>query len=441
MGLIDEKQDVFTQIGALTSIAGDVELPDPTNSLSSINNTKEIVPFLLDMLTVLVGSQALQTTLGEVMTTYIRSVEPTLKTALKTQFSDFNTNQSLPASFTGTGFNFSMKKLDSFEKLRIDPASQTGSLLYNNNVNDFDQKLYSALNAPGTDITFNNITFNYDDVLDTVNIKAANPTQTIGEFTEEYIDGLTIIDEKSFVSNFINLLFGTITTNENKSLSTIINEQKLNVTIQKIVDEEEDITITDDELSDIEQTAEDKKNGIEYYDVGCGLIENKVTLENLTGLITGTTGNTDPRTVGLAYLNTLTEGFEDSSDENTIASDTATENQNAIRDGFFKRIINAIVNMLVNAITSPPQIRALIGMFSGFKNNGIPQLNNPIDDIQNNKNLIDCLSKSARNTINEFLFDLVKKELIKLIVPISKIILKEKINQYLGIIQSLIRII
>jgi len=441
MGLIDEKQDIFTQIGALTSITGEVDLPDPTNSLSSINNTNEIVPFLLDMLTVLVGSEVLQTTVGELMTTYIRSVEPTLKSSLNTQFSDFNSNQLLPAAFTGTGYNFNMKDLDVFQKLKNDPASATGNLLYNNDVNDFNRKLYDALNAPGTDITFNNIVFNYDEVLDSVNIKPATPSQTIGEFTEEYIDGLTIINEKEFVSNFINLMFGTITSNEDKTLDSVIFEEKLNLTIQKIVDEKEDLSISNSELKELQQFAEDKLNGLEYYDVGCGLIPNNVTLENLTGLVTGTTGNTDPRTVGLAYLNTLNTGFEDASTGSTIASDRATENENAVKDGFFKRLINAIVNILVNAITTPPQIRALIGLFTGFKNNNIPQLGNPIDDINNNRNLIDCLSKSARNTINEFLFNLVKKELIKLIVPVSKIILKEKINQYLGIIQSLVRLI
>ena len=80
-------------------------------------------------------------------------------------------------------------------------------------------------------------------------------------------------------------------------------------------------------------------------------------------------------------------------------------------------------------------------MFSGFKNNDIPQLGNPIDDIKNNINTIKCLANNARSTLIEFIFNLVKKELIKLIIPVSKIILKEKINQYLGIIQSLLRFI
>lgn len=440
MGLIDEKRDIFTQIGALTSIAGEVDVPEPTNSISSINNTKEIVPFLLDMLTVLVGSEVLQTTLGDVMTVYIRNVEPSLKTALKTQLGDFNTNQSLPSAFINSGYDFQMKNLDVFQKLKNDPASQVGSLLYNPSVNDFDRKMYEALTAPGSDITFNNVIFNYDDDFDTVNIKPADSGQTIGDFTNDYINGITIINENEFVSNFIDQLFGTVTTNENKTLNTIIAEEKYSATIQKIVDEEEELDLTNSEINTIQRLSQNKLDGLEYYDVGCGQIPNNVTLNNLQGLISGTTGNSNPLSVGSAYLNTLMEGFTDAGDGTTIPSDRATENQQAVKDGFFKRIINAIVNILVTAVTSPPQIRALLGLLSGFKNNDTPQLGDPIDDLKNNRNLANCLAKSARTTINEFLFNLVKKELIQLIIPISKIILKEKINQYLGIIQSLIRL-
>ena len=92
MGIIDGKQDIFTQIGAYTSITEDVNIPDVTNSLASINNTNEIVPFILDMLTTLVGSESLQDTVGEVMTGYINNVEPDLKESLKTQFTTFNSD-------------------------------------------------------------------------------------------------------------------------------------------------------------------------------------------------------------------------------------------------------------------------------------------------------------------------------------------------------------
>ena len=95
MSLIDEKSNVFTQLGALNSIRDDFNLPNRTNSLSSINNRNEPVPFFLDILTVLVGSEVLKSTVGDLMTGFIRNVEPTLKTELTNQFVDFNSNETV----------------------------------------------------------------------------------------------------------------------------------------------------------------------------------------------------------------------------------------------------------------------------------------------------------------------------------------------------------
>ena len=55
MGNIDNKRNVFNQIGALTSVKDNQNVPNPRDSISSINNSKEIVPFLLDLLVVMVG--------------------------------------------------------------------------------------------------------------------------------------------------------------------------------------------------------------------------------------------------------------------------------------------------------------------------------------------------------------------------------------------------
>lgn len=441
MGLIDEKQNIFTEIGALTSIKGGLETPDSTNSISSINNTNEIIPLLLDLLIALVGSEVLQTTVGEIITTYVRNVQPTLKTSLKKQLSTYNSNESLPIGFQG-GYTFPMKDIDVYEKTKKDPSSDVGGLLYSDEPNDFDRKLYQSTLIPGTPVNYNeiNTSITYDDTLDTITLKPINTSGVnISDYTVNYVDNITLINEKEFTSNIVNAIFGTITTNENKTLETILKEEKLNFVLQKIINGEEDITINDDELNKLQENAQNKFIGVEYYDVGCGVIENNITLSELNLLISGTTGSTDPLTVGKAYLNTFMGGFENS--DNTIASDRATEEEIAIKDSFFKRLINAIVNVLVIAITSPPQIRALLGIFSGFKNNDNPQLGDPIDYINKNQNLITCLSNSVRSTINEFLFNLIKKELIKLIIPVSKIILREKINQYIAIIRSLIKFI
>ena len=432
MGIIDEKKNIFVQLGALNSIKDGFEIPDSTNSLTSINNKKDITTFLLDMLTVLVGSEALKTATGEVMTGFVRNVEPTLSSSLKSQFIDFNSDLAVPSTFETSGYSVDAQTIDSYGTLKTDPSSDLGNLLYNDNSDDFNRKSYEAIQAAGTDVTFNNITINYNDTLDEFTYKPVTTGQDIGTFTNDYIDGLTIINEKEFISSTMNLLFGTVSNNQDKTKQQAILEDKINRTIQKIIDEEESIDIDDDELREIEGRAEERIEGIATLDVGCTTLDSTLTLDDLNTLITGTTASTDPLFVGDAYVDALINSF-DPADE-----DQSEENQQAIKDGFFKRLINAIVNILVSAVTTTPQIRALISITSGFKNNDVPDIGDPVEDIKNKENLVNCLSESAKQTIFEYLFNLVKKELLKLIIPVSKTILKEKINQYIAIIRSLI---
>ena len=68
----------------------------------------------------------------------------------------------------------------------------------------------------------------------------------------------------------------------------------------------------------------------------------------------------------------------------------------------------------------------------------VPNIGNPLDDLNDNSDLIDCLSKDAKAKINEFVFNIVKKELLELVIPVSKHVLKEKINSFIAINKSLI---
>ena len=68
-------------------------------------------------------------------------------------------------------------------------------------------------------------------------------------------------------------------------------------------------------------------------------------------------------------------------------------------------------------------------------------IGDPVQDLINNKDFIKCLSKRALALMVEFIFNIVKGELLKLIIPVSKLILKEKINQYIGLIRSLTKFI
>lgn len=434
MGNIDNKRNVFNQLGSLTSIKDNQNVPNPRDSLSSINNSKEIVPFLLDLLVVMVGSEVLKSAVGELMTGFVRNVEPKLKAELKKQTIEFNSDQTLPASFSSSGYVVSAGDIDTYEKMKTDPNSQTGSLLYNDSPNDFDVKSYNAQVNEGTDVIFNNTKMNFNSTTNSYTYKPANPSQTIGDYTADYIDGLTIINEKEFTSNIINKIFGTINTNQNKTQNQLIAEVKLDKSIQKLIDEAESIAISDDELRQIESEAQKRLEGITDVDVGCGVLVNTVTIDSLENMIGITTGSTDPLTVGNAYVDLAASGFPE--DEEAQAK----EDSETIKDGFLKTLINAIVNVLVSAVVAPPQIRALFAMTSAFKNNGIPDIGNPIEDLEKRRKLADCLAKTTKALINEFIFNLIKQEMMNLIIPVSKLIIKEKINQYLAILRSLIGI-
>jgi hypothetical protein len=72
MGLLDQKKNIFTTIGAYTSMAQSGSMPDTTNIFPSINNKKDIVPLLLDVMKVVVGTDALQQLTGQLFTKFVR---------------------------------------------------------------------------------------------------------------------------------------------------------------------------------------------------------------------------------------------------------------------------------------------------------------------------------------------------------------------------------
>jgi hypothetical protein len=434
MSLIDDKRDIFNSIAAYKSMETDLELPNPTDSISSINNTsKDPTEFLLDLLSTLKGSTGLVQTMGELMTTFIRGVEDDLKNELKKQAQTFNSDDIVPSGFSSTGYNIPLSGLDIFEKLKNDPDSDIGKLLYSDLSNNFDRSIYDTIVADGGIVNYKGImNFTYNDATDSINVKPVNSSVKIGNFLENFIDSIDIINEIEFTANIINILYGTISSNENKTLQNIVFEEKLEKTIQKLINEDEDISISPQELRNIESIAREKKESISLIDVGCSSRVSNVTVDQIQKLVNSNTGNTNYYGVGINYIQLLDNSFNNDS--------VANKNRSTIRDSYIKRLINAILENLVRSTTFTPQIRLLFIIVDAFKGGGI-EIRNPFDDIEKNRNLYDCIIKNAKQLIGEFLFNLAKKELLKLVVIISKQILKERYSGYIRIIRSFFRVL
>lgn len=436
MGLIDDKKGIFTEVGAYISVQKNKKKTDNVNTFSSVNNKKEPIPFMLDLITVTSGSEAVKGVFGKIMTKYVREVTPALKDELKKLNSLHNSDTPISGNFTTIGFRTAAKNIDISGKFNNDPSNDVGKLLYGDNSNGFDRKSFEAISNPNTDISYSaDMTIRYDELTDEFIYKGTNPLMTKGDFINNYIDNLTLIDEKELNSKILDSIYGNISSkSKDNTLNTVIELEKYNKSLDKLLTEEENIDVLDSELEEILKISEQRFKGIAEIQIGCcDCVDASLSLTDTENLINSVTGSSDPTLVGDLYENTI-----DQSVTNPDQQDLKNKNKTTIKDGFFKRLINTIVKSIMEAITSTPQIRALQLMISGFKNNGVATLDSAINELKKNRNTADCLAKTTKTTINKFIFDLVKKELLKIVTVVSVVILREKINQFIRILRSLI---
>jgi len=439
MGLVDDKKNVFTEIGAYNSLREQQKLPDSTNAFTSVNNSNDISGYLVDLLKLINGSEAVKKSTGQMFTNVLQKIEPDLKTQLKKQAVTPSSNNKLPNDFKNGGYVIQLSDIDTYGKYKTNPNSNAGDLLYNKQNNDFDYNVHQAIANPNTDIIYNNtMIINYNDNLDIINVKPtpSASSNNISNFLILFIDGLILFSIKELVAKILNNLFGTVTFQQNKTKSQLINEIKTDTLLQKVIDNNTDLTINNSELNDIENKADELNNGVSYNDVGCGILSLNLPFSGLTSAVSVISGSTDPTLISNTFDNTISSTINNNSN-----SDTTTNNQQTIKDGFFTRIIKLIILTVTQSVTSTPQIKLLQILISKLNNNGQSNINgNPENDIKNNSILINCISNTVKSAINKFLFDTIKKAMLALIIPAAKKIAMERINNYTGIIQSLLKI-
>ena len=436
MSLSDDKRNIFTTIGSYTSVISATKMPPQTNIFPSINNKKEIIPFLLDILKVVAGTDALQGLTGDLFAKFIDKIEPQLKSTLKNQVAQYNAGNNVPTYFqsTGSGIRVKVKDLDINDKLKTDPASQGGNLIYDTDPShiSFDTSAYNAIKNGNA--TFGVMNMKYQTSTDEMVFNMNSSSPSIGKWADDYIDSLEIVNKKEFISNVINKIYGTITKNQGKTVNEAYDELVVAALIAQLINDNDSFEISPEDNAALLKRAEEIINGVVNYDMGCGIMAASLPMSGLTSLInniSGTTGQaTDPNYVGNQVNNTI--------NQSTSNSDVTNANKETIKDGFFQKLINLITQVLAEAMTTTPQIRALLSIISAFQNQGVTKIGNPKDDLKKFKTLLKCVTNAAMKLINEFIFNLIKVFLVKLLVPLIQTIMKEKLTQYSGILKSLV---
>ena len=229
----------------------------------------------------------------------------------------------------------------------------------------------------------------------------------------------------------MNAIYGSTTSNTGKSPEEVNKELQVNKAIEQLVDNNDDsFIISPNDYDALLQKAQELVNGVTYYDLGCGVMEAAFPLSGLTNLVSKISGSTDSFAVGNAIGNTI-------SASTTNTSGTTAANKQTIKDNFFQKIIKMIEQALANAISTSPQIKTIMAITSAFQNHNIPILEEALADLKKFKVMIKCMISEMMQMLYQFIFNLVISYLVELLLPIIQKIIQEKINQYVGIIQSL----
>jgi hypothetical protein len=234
------------------------------------------------------------------------------------------------------------------------------------------------------------------------------------------------------MTNVMNSIYGSVTKEQKKSVDKVYNELQIDKGIENLIDNNDDsFELSQNDKDALLQKANELVNGVVYYDMGCGLMGASLPMSGMTNVISQISGSTDPHAVGNAVEATV--------DQSTVnVQPTANENKQTVKDGFFQRLIKLIALMLTKATTTSPQIKAILALVSAFQNNGTPTTDDGLNDLKNNKTMISCLVKEAMKLIVEYIFKLVVTYMVAFRASIIKKIIMEKINQYIGVIKSLI---
>lgn len=432
MALKDDKKSVLNTISAYSSFKEEKKPPTANNSFKSVNNKDDVVPYLVDTLKSVAGTDALKQLIGNMFTGFIDEIEPKVKKSLKKQFTQYNSDDTLPNDFVNNGIETDVKNVDPSSKLKVDPNSEGGDLLYNKDTPNFDSAARDSIVNSGTEVSFSVLTSKYNKTTDKLTFKPeGTQNTTIGKWFGDFIDDATFIDKKQIMTEVMDAIYGTVTNSEDKDVERIAKELETDALLAKFINGIENPILTPEEKEDILNKAKNMSNGVLYYDMGCGLLESILPESGMTSLISEISGSTD----SFATANAIEATIDESTKDNPNA---VNENKDTIRDGFFQKIIEIFTVKLVKAVTATPQIKMLLSLSESFQNDGNISIDDTNKYLETQKTFIKCLIKDIISMISEFIFKLAISYLVAILTPVIKKILKERINQYIRSIKSLV---
>ena len=421
--------------------------PKLLNSQYRVNSPLEFIVLLFKSVS---GIEQLLTSISNIIINELDALEDEIKGILKKLIKEniaCNIDPTLLDNLFTDGIYLSIKDIDLFGLMKINPMSAIGNFLYfdiNNTFKsiDFNTFLYNIITTPSSSLTSNdtnwnniitvtfyeNIIYNNKQLYNVINIKlnAKYKTLPLSQFNSDYIDNIKLFNKKIVIAKILDNIFGSISFSANKKVSDILLEEEISHIINKISELDDPNNIDDsyfsfsnDQYNELLRVSELKRIGAYSY---TGTSIGGVNLP-LSVITSGLYAMTDTATLITQnhIFNTIIDNSVDSltkSDSNNNISDSDIYN---LKLNIIEQIVKEFTLIAMSSFMSP-KIYILLAMNNrmiGVNNSNIVK-----DYLNQNKYFI---SKMV-NGIMSIIINALLKDLLLNITDIAKniIILKEK---------------
>jgi len=371
--IVDSKKQVFGQIAAFKTITEGMPKFKLSSSMSSINNSGDVMAFLTDLINQLIGYEQYLSSLIDIILSALPRIEKRIKKALMVELKNIvscGVDPSLPSwiKSTGNGIVIPVNKIDLLDILRTDPNSQGGQLLYSDTTTplastDFNTFLYGVIQDEGQthvwknifDIRFDSIGLNgHPNNALTIKANANYDSKTLTDLNNDFVNSLTLFRTENAINQVMDIIYGTVSSTIGKSLKQLEKEAQIHGIIDKMVNNVNKNPLNDSAFSFTKEETLAHQVQASARKAGTSIIKTSVTvksnvpvdtLSDFNNSFKAATTAIDKRNILSNHLNIMANA--------SIANIPNPVDGIAGKANFIIQIILNLVKSLVNNILSP----------------------------------------------------------------------------------------
>jgi hypothetical protein len=460
MGFIDNKQELFNEIGAAKIVSE--YFPELNKTLSNFQSieSKEgnIIELLLDLIRSLTDSGSIKDIFSDLLLDigkWENDIKVTIKDNIMSVYTknfDFDVPQ-------GTILEIPVSNLDLNDKLKVDPNTELGGFYYKNNGptnTDFNRVLQNTVvnNTPNNFLGILDITPNGGDVV-SMSVSSTYANSSFDGFVDDFLNSSNLFDVSQLISQIFDTMYGNLSSSMGMGYDWLLDQLKMKETIDKIISKEslsenavyDDSFFTFDKstLDNIRRRADMVVNGAYLSDLGCGLASNSINPSKYISQLSDL-NNTKPSLVKQKVNNVVSSFISDST------GGVSDNNKNSVEFNLISEIIKNLPTIIFNFFISP-QIITIYQMAESLINgtglNGNTNIPSGIDFRTNSinqskidvflekmKDVVVCIVKKIYGLLVEYLFEIVKAYVLSLVAAQLAKIVADQAKNYTKILES-----